>query len=112
MLTWGARLKRHDSRYGVQQPEERGRMGQYHCKPLYGDGRARAALLLALRALTVLGVSANRPVSREVGYCPQEQANGRRFEAALPVGLLHQFEGHRGDQHPRTYGHYDRDDPL
>ncbi len=25
---------RVDRRYGVQQAEERGRMGQYHCKPL------------------------------------------------------------------------------
>ena len=30
----GRSALRDDSRYGVQQAEERGRMGQYHCKPL------------------------------------------------------------------------------
>src|SRR5215204_6896239 len=30
----GRSALRDDRRYGVQQAEERGRMGQYHCKPL------------------------------------------------------------------------------
>ena len=71
-----------------------------------------ATLLLALGALAVLSMSADCPISCEVGYSSQEQADGRRVEASLPVGLLHQFEGYRGDQYPRTYGHHDGDDPL
>jgi hypothetical protein len=42
---------------------------------------------------------------------PNEQPDSWRVEAPLPVRLFHQLEGHRGDQHPRPYGHHHGDDP-
>ena len=48
----------------------------------------------------------------EVEQRPEEQPYGGGVEASLAVGLLHQLEGYRGDQHPRPHGHHHGDDPL
>src|ERR671921_639406 len=65
---------RDDRRYGVQQAEERARMGQYHCKPLYvgrdasaeffkGGGTALSPglIMMAMQAIcTILSTRSGR----------------------------------------------------